>query len=191
MTIGKEVIGKCIVFVACHGKSYGYGHHTITGNANFVIAGWFNTVKLSEYKSMIESITDDGTHVLLWVSACHGDGLDYFMGADSHNRLETWSFRPEHRGLPSNGEVDWVDPFHYNYFCWLYNYTSGVLNTNSECAFFFAGADEGAYQKTVTYLGKYKIRPYYNSVFNTEEHDYCQMYIQMTWGTYAFYVNTG
>ncbi|HUT80201.1 MAG TPA: hypothetical protein VMZ29_03285 [Candidatus Bathyarchaeia archaeon] len=70
--------GKLIVFVAGHGRSP-YGNHiTITGETRCWGLYYSNVIKLNEYESKIDAITSDGTHILLWISACHGDGLNTF-----------------------------------------------------------------------------------------------------------------
>ncbi len=184
--------GKLIVFVACHGKSY-YGYHlTFTGETKYWFFGWTNVIRLRDYEEKIDAITTDGTHVLLWISACHGNGLDSFSSSDHNTRLESWSFKPLHWGSPSNGWVDNEETDTYEDFCWLYYQPSGAnLNGRSEAAYFFIGAAEGACQKSVTYLGENKIKPYYDSQYNNADCDYSQMYIQSTWGSYSFYVNWG
>ncbi|MHA1126513.1 MAG: hypothetical protein ACTSQX_12885, partial [Candidatus Heimdallarchaeota archaeon] len=93
-----------------------------------------NVVKLSEYEDEIYDITADGTHVLLWISACNGNGLDSFSSSEHHNNLESWSFRPKHEGNPSNGKLR-DGGSTYQYFCWLYgDYPS--FHAASECAYF-------------------------------------------------------
>ncbi|MHA1501009.1 MAG: hypothetical protein ACTSSB_04100 [Candidatus Heimdallarchaeota archaeon] len=131
--------GKLVVFVAGHGKKYAGHHITMTGKSRWFVA-YTNVVKLSEYEDEVYDITADGTHVLLWISACHGDGLDSFSSSEHHNNLESWSFRPKHEGNPSNGKLNGGST--YQYFCWLYG-TYPSLHASSECAYFFLGAAEG------------------------------------------------
>lgn len=174
--------GKLMVFVANHGIKY-YGYHlSITGKSRCWLVGWTNVIRLSEYETKIEAITDGGTHVLLWSSACHGDGLDSFSSSDHNNCLESWSFRTLHEGTPSNGNAPTDD---YNSFCWLYCDDSGTIRARSECAFFFLGAAEGSCAVSVTDIGE-DAQTYYNNHFDST------MYIQSTWSSaYNFYINWG
>ncbi|MHA1502240.1 MAG: hypothetical protein ACTSSB_10365 [Candidatus Heimdallarchaeota archaeon] len=143
--------GKLVVFVAGHGKKPFGKHISMTGKSHLVFFIWSNVVKLSEYEDEIYDITADGTHVLLWISACNGNGLDSFSSSEHHNNLESWSFRPKHEGNPSNGKLR-DGGSTYQYFCWLYgDYPS--FHAASECAYFFLGAAEGPCEVTVTELG--------------------------------------
>lgn len=175
----------CIVFVAGHGTHY-YGNHlTITGNSACLGLGWINVMRLSDYEKKVEALTDDGTHVLLWVCACHGDGLNEFMGADSHNRLESWSYRPEHAIDPAMGEVDHIPTDTYEDFCWLYDEVLEHIEGRSEAAIFFLGAAEGTNVISVSDVGP-DMKDFYDGLVGDNT-----MYIQRTWGTYSFYVNFG
>jgi hypothetical protein len=174
--------GKLIVFVANHGIKYYGSHLSITGKSRCWLAGWTDVIRLNEYENKIEAITEDGTHVLLWVSACHGDGLDSFSSSDHHYSLESWSFRPYHVGSPSNG---YSPTGKYTDFCWCYSTSGSTVNAKSECAFFFLGAAEGTCAKTVTEIGE-DAQSFYNNKYDST------MYIQSTWSSaYSFYVNWG
>ncbi|MBN1329347.1 MAG: hypothetical protein JXA54_07730 [Candidatus Heimdallarchaeota archaeon] len=174
--------GKLIVFVSSHGLKVGTGDHmTITGNSN-LIWGWTNAVHCDEYEDKVDTITNDGTHILLWISACHGDGLNDFSSSDHNYCLESWSFKPVHEGVPSTRRA--TDGT-YNSFCWLFNGSGGVLYPNSECAFFFYYAAQGACEYTVTEIGPIA-KYFYDCEYDST------MYIQSTWSAnYYFYINWG
>ena len=175
----------CVVFVAGHGYSY-YGNHlTITGNSACLGLGWINVMRLSDYEEKVEALTDDGTHVLMWICACHGNGLNEFMGADSHNRLECWSYQPEHAIDPAMGEVSHIPTDTYEDFCWLFDEVLGYIEGRSEAAIFFLGAAEGINVVSVSAVGP-DMKDFYDGLVGDNT-----MYIQKTWGTYSFYINFG
>ncbi|NHK29950.1 MAG: hypothetical protein FK730_01270 [Asgard group archaeon] len=182
--------GKLIVVVGCHGKKFGGNHMTMTGTSHFVIIPffwivfWYNVVKLNEYQSKIDDITSDGTHVLLWVGACHGNGLDSFSSSDHNYNLESWSFRDKHFGNYAPGSCT------YQTFTW-YNHIEGFDTVVPECemAFFFLAAYEGTCEVTVSEVGE-DIQTWYNKYWENET-ETGEMYIQKTWGSHLFYVNWG
>jgi hypothetical protein len=178
-----ETYGKLIVVVGCHGKKYARKHHTMTGKSR-CIAFWINTIKLSEYENMIDDITSDGTHVLLWIGACHGNGLDSFSSSDHNYNLESWSFRHKHKGQYAPGSCTYLT------FTW-YNHIEGFDTVVPECemAFFFLAAYNGTCEVTVSEVGE-DIRIWYNKYWENEP-ETCEMYIQKTWGSHLFYVNWG
>ncbi len=174
--------GRLIVFVAAHGRAPYGDHITITGNTRFWGSYYSNVIKLSEYENKVDANTNEGTHVFLWVSACHGDGLDSFSSGDHNDCLESWSFRPKHEGTPSNG---YATDDTYETFCWLYSMDAYYnVIPRSECAFFFLGAAEGPYETTVTEIGP-DAQSYYNNHFDST------MYIQCIWGSHIFYIDWG
>lgn len=179
------IYGRLIVFVTSHGRAPYGSHMTISGKTRCWGFGYTNVIRLSEYENKIDDITSDGTHVLLWISACHGNGLDSFSSSDHNNCLESWSFRDEHEGSPALGAVVNEETCDYEDFCWL-GYLDDEDNVvpQSEAAFFFAGAAEGSCQVTVTEIGP-DAKEYYDARFSTT------MYIQSTWGSHIFYINWG
>ncbi|MGC9778719.1 MAG: hypothetical protein HZR80_05710 [Candidatus Heimdallarchaeota archaeon] len=172
--------GKLIVFTFGHEWSVGGNHITICGNSRLSVFFWINVVRLSEYEDMIDDITTDGTHVLLWIGASFGDGLDEFSSEDHNYKLESWSYQPRLIGVPAFGyslEETYSD-FVWNYYLQIEIYpTSGP-------AFLFYDAYLGSCIKTVTETGE-EYQTFYNN-----EHDDTDMYIQSTWPTYYyFYIN--
>jgi hypothetical protein len=172
--------GKLIVVVGCHGLNW-FGYHiTMTGTSHLILLlFWTNVVFLAEYQNKINDITSDGTHVLLFVGACHGNGLDDFSSDDHNNNLESWSFRETHRSKY------WVGPCTYETFTWIHD----EGDPECEMAFFFYAAYEGTCEVTVSEVGD-DIQPWYNGEFDSDQEN-CEMYIQREWGTHLFYVNWG
>ncbi|MHA1125528.1 MAG: hypothetical protein ACTSO7_04285 [Candidatus Heimdallarchaeota archaeon] len=170
--------GKLIIFVAGHGYAY-LNHNTVSSKTKFRLFYFSNTIKLTEWRSEMYDITADGTHVFLWVSACHGDGLDSFSYSHHHDKMESWSFRPKHEGTPSNG---YATDGTYHTFCWLHNLV--YFTPYSECAFFFHFAAQGICEYTVTEMFS-DIKFHYDYEFDST------MYQQSTWGSHYFYINWG
>lgn len=173
--------GRLIVFVVGHGRAPYGDHMTITGKSRHWLFTITDVFKLNEYENKVKANTIEGTHVFLWICACHGDGLDSFSYDDHRYCLESWSYRPVHEGAPSNGDAPTRV---YTDFCWLYYTIYGTIIAQSECAFFFLGASEGPYEYTVTEIGPVA-RTYYNNRFGS------YMYIQYTWGSHIFYIDWG
>jgi hypothetical protein len=173
---------QLIVFVAGHGVAYTGQHNTVTTKTKYRFFVYTNTVKLTGYEDKVDDITTDGTYVLLWISACHGWGLNNFPARRHNYKMESWSFRPEHIGDPSLGVT--IDGA-YTGFCWLYVDATWYIISQSEAAFFFCDAAAGAFSLTVSTSGN-SARNYYNNKWEDST-----MYIQKTWGDYEFYVNQG
>ncbi|MHA1186690.1 MAG: hypothetical protein ACTSXA_04965 [Candidatus Heimdallarchaeota archaeon] len=171
--------GKLIVFVVGHGKVYAQEHYTMTGKTHLIFFFWINAFTCSEYKVKVDDITTDGTHVFLWISACHGNGLDSFQSWHHNYKLESWSFRPVHEGTPSNGRTD---DGTYQTFYWLHHPTYST--PLSECSFFFHYAAQGVCEYTVTEMFP-SIEFHYNYEYDSV------IYQQSTWGSYYFYINWG
>ncbi len=177
--------GKLIVFTVGHGWSVGGNHITICGNSRIVFAFWINVVRLSEYEDMIDDIITDGTHVLLWIGASFGDGLDEFSSGDHNNKLESWSYQPRLIGNPSFGVTT---DYTYETFVWSYSRPDLIVLPQSGPAFLFFDASQGTCEVTVTETGEV-YQDYYNDEYESEN---TEMYIQSTWPTYYyFYINWG
>lgn len=174
--------GKLIVFPIGHGLSRFGEHKTITGKSRCIFGYWTNVVRLSEYEDMIDDITTDGTHVLLWVAASFGDGLDEFSSGDHNFKLESWSYQPRLIGNPSFGFTS--HDYTYETFVWSHR----ELEPHSGPAFLFFDAFQGTCEVTVTETGL-DYQTYYNDFY--EEYN-TELYIQSTWPTYYyFYINWG
>jgi len=180
-------LGKLIVFEDAHGLKY-WGHHVTPFGTSHLIwwYGWINVVRLSEYENMIDDITSDGTHVLMWIHTSFGEGLNEFSPSDHNYNLECWSLNPRgflsYLGFSRGGTEKYTD------YCWsFYKDVYGEPILNSAMAFFFWDAYEGTCQVTVSESGVTggehfnDTYSYYPSYF----------YIQKTWGNHYFYVNWG
>jgi len=128
--------------------------------------------------------TTDGTHVLLWIAASFGDGLNEFSSSDHNYNLESWCYIPRYMG-PSMGAIIGSN-YTYSYFVWKYHLDlSDNIAGDSGASIFFLGAYEGIMEVTATEIGvdaKEDYDPKYTST---------AMYIQSTWSNHLFYINWG
>jgi hypothetical protein len=182
-------LGRLFVFVHAHGsqKYYIFGEHVTLTTTSFLdpeyMWYWSNVMTASDYKSYISPITEDGTHVFLWVSCCHGNGLDSWNSNEHHNNLEVWSFRPYGT---AQGPSPYNPPY-YNWANWNF-YREDWPNSGdvpSEAERFFCGAEEGTCARTISSLGD-EIRVWYNDF-----HLDTEMYVTRYWGGHSFYINWG
>ena len=174
--------GKLIVFVVGHGGEDDGEHFTTTGKTRR-IGGFTNSIELEEYEDKVNDITTDGTHILLYICSCHGDGLDSFSPSDHNYCLESWSFRPLHFGRPSTG---YISGSTFADFYWCYYNDSGNPILQSEPAWIFYYTAIGTCEYTVTEIGE-MAQIQYNQYYTPEG----RMYIQSTWSSYYFYINWG
>ncbi|MBN1331252.1 MAG: hypothetical protein JXA54_17420 [Candidatus Heimdallarchaeota archaeon] len=166
---------RLIIFVHGHGERASGGKHiTITTNSKVRI-GWTNVMHRSDYYEYIEAITDDSTHVFLWLDSCHGNGMDSWSSSDHHYCLEIWSY-VEHAF-----QMAWSTGSTWDYAYWQYTHDA---QKDCEAELFFDNADGGGYED-ITELGDNIEYWFDNTLHNTEDED---MRTTTFWDTYLFYV---
>jgi hypothetical protein len=177
-------LGRLIVFVHGHGHRYflkAGNHVTLTTNSQYILPFWINVMTTNNYHNYIEDITDDGTHVFLWVNSCHGNGLGSWSSSDHHNCLEIWYYIDySYAQGPDEG---------YKYDTWDFYHTDWPSSGLNDCGGerFFLGAEEGACQRTISSLG-YEIIDWFNNDLHPDE---STMYRKSYWGNHIFYINWG
>jgi hypothetical protein len=178
-------LGRLIVFVHSHGHRYngpfGGNHVTLTTNSHYILPFWTNVMTTNNYYDYIEDITDDGTHVFLWVDCCHGNGLGSWSSSDHHNCLEIWYYI-------DYGYAQGPDDGYY-WSSWDFYHTDWPFtgSKDSEGERFFLGAEEGACQRTISSLG-YEIKYWFNIWLHNGE---STMHVKSYWGDHIFYINWG
>ncbi|MCE7744111.1 MAG: hypothetical protein GPJ52_03130 [Candidatus Heimdallarchaeota archaeon] len=173
---------RLIVFVHGHGGAGVSGHVTKTTNTYWFF-GFRNVMKKSDYFNYIESITDDGTHVFLWVCCCHGNGMDDWSPSDHHYKLEVWSYKPNGFGMAYEWEEGgWKSAF------WMYSWGDPLVWFACEADLFFTNVESGP--DGVTDVGD-DIEYWFDNTLHDgdpEEEAESDMRTITYWGTYLFYV---
>ncbi|MBK5113328.1 MAG: hypothetical protein KGD59_02450 [Candidatus Heimdallarchaeota archaeon] len=131
---------RLIVFVHCHGQRSWIGRHmTVTGSTRYYFPYTFtNVMHRDDYFDYIESITDDGTHVFLWIDACHGDGMDNWPSDKHHDKLEVWSY------VKYAYQMAWSESSPYDTWDYAYWQYTHDLHKDCEAEMFFTNVESGS-----------------------------------------------
>ncbi|MCE7743513.1 MAG: hypothetical protein GPJ52_00095 [Candidatus Heimdallarchaeota archaeon] len=174
---------RLIVFVHGHGQRAWTGRHlTITGASIVFIPFppffvWYNVMTRDNYFDYIESITDDGTHVFLWIDTCHGNGMDNWPSNKHHDKLEVWSY------VKYGYQMAWANSTPYDtwdYAYWQFNQSGHYA---CEADMFFTNVESGS--DTVTVEGN-QIEAWFDNTLHPGSDD--DMRTITYWGSYNFYV---
>lgn len=185
---------KVIIFTHGHGDintvqtgpggEISHEHCTLTTKSHLIIAFWTNVLMVSDYHNLIGDITEDGTHVFLWLARCHGIPIGGWPDDKHNNRLLVWYYDPVGYQQGFSYPLSTYEDFSWTEDNWPY---VGV-SKKSEAEMFFSAAEQGTNTIDIYSIGC-DIQYYFNHILYDPDKHEGKMYIKNFWGNYKLYVN--